>query len=138
MGSMFGGTLTKKESDEDADLPVQRPRRMTSLEIGFREAVAPKTVPHGEETATDERGATLADLAFIDGTTSVVRLMRKMSTVMGLTSEKVELEEDDESMRPTPPPPPPPVPITNEVQAAIESAKVRRASVVGQSMRGDL
>lgn len=119
------------------DEPVHMRRRMNSLEVGVREAVAPRTVPANE--GLDEAGATLADLAFIDGTTSILRLARRASQIVRGDRDRERRhshDEDDEvkvTQLVTPPPPPPPLRAEGQVKVAMEAAAQRRASL----QRGD-
>ena len=133
--SSFGRPATDPASPTE-DRP-QRPRRMTSLEVGVREAVAPRSLPRTEDLSDHGNAATLADLAFVDGTASVFRLVRRMSTAASAFRGKEEGgEEASELVSDTsaaPPPPPPPVPVTDSVKEALDAAAQRRKLSRGES-----
>ena len=132
-------------------------RRMSALEEAFREAVCPATLPEAPDADSDPTKATLGDYFLVDGMSSVRRLssvknltralsMRKSSDDLNslrLESARIDAESaridaesarvDDLTRRPSvlPPPPPPPVEQTDEVEAAVQAAAQRRASVSG-------
>ena len=79
--SMSSLGLTPRSRKDSTSPGVQRPRRMSSLETAAREAIAPKT--RAKEEVEDDYGAQtarIADFAFIDGTQSLTRLGRSLSS----------------------------------------------------------
>ena len=149
--------LSLGRSKPDTPPPQLERRPMSSIEIAAREAFAPQTVPRDADPL-EENVSLLADLAFVDGTTSIIRLARRLNGSFTSTastpaydvdvSVQSQAVNDDESTpepepqrlseaspapkskRPSKPPPlPPPPPETPELRAAIDRAAQRRASL---------
>ena len=129
----------------EAASEVEEPQRngMRSRQSSLRtiqtvalEAIAPRSLSQEDEAGLSPRASLLADLAFTDGTLSLQRLSRRLSRTMGRNMDEtsIGIRDSEVSSPPSkrsslPPPPPPPVELTDEVQAAIDAASQRRASV---------
>ena len=107
---------------------------MSALELLYREAVCPQTLPDsGSDDEESNSGLAIGDMLLVDGTASLARLgnsFSESSTGRSLRSSlmRSSLKSSNRSSY-TQPPPPPPVEVTEEVQQALDAAAQRRASV---------
>ena len=115
-------------------MPRGRSRRLSQLEGILREAVAPRTAE--DHCDLPPRSVSLADLAFVDGTMSLRRIARRVSSALSRhtsMSDAAEAEVSEKRAARRPPPPPPSIQVTEEVKQAISAAAARRQSVSGAS-----
>ena len=120
----------------------QPARRMSRMELIFREAVCPATLPEDDPTAADE-GATLADGLLLDGVDSLRRMRKSLSRQLSstlvcsvTTDETVGLNDQPISSttrKSVAPPPPPQMPSGEAVQQSLEAAASRRRSSLSAS-----
>ena len=123
-------------ADSVAEDDIRR-KRMSTLEVLFREAVCPATLPDDDEgDEALERVLKVSDRLMINGTTSVKRLSKTALSRMSLSGRQTSVPQEDDDAADAKPrrksvPPPPPPPIANDsqdVQEAKEAAARRRAS----------
>ena len=96
------------------------------MELAFREAVCPTTIPN--DVPREAQGAVaLSDKLLLDGWSSVKRVSMTVPAVKRM-SVKLGSVKRGGSIKNLPPAPPKPLPMTEEVALAIEKAKERKAS----------